>query len=318
MILYSKKIEEGKVYFSVEDTKNSPVEIFLIDVNSNTVISKSRYENMDESYDYWISVPLSCLPNLGKSIFRAESIDGVINLEIDFGNIIEPVVINKTIFKSSFNDRENFYTFKEIFYDKIYHNEVVKIEENDIVVDIGANVGFFAVYSRQFNPKKIICLEPDIKNYMTLLENTKNLENVSCYNLAISDENGIMPFCYSYLISACSHLKKFNEIIGKNINLETNVLTIDVEKLFDLFNLPYIDYLKLDCEGAEQDIFKTIKDYSLKKIKKISLEFHTIEIRNQITEKLIQNGFEITKEFFLHNSNTVGAIFAKNQNFQYE
>ena len=61
-----------------------------------------------------------------------------------------------------------------------------------------------------------------------------------------------------------------------------------------------------------------LKDYSLKKIKKISLEFHTIEIRNQITEKLIQNGFEITKEFFLHNSNTVGAIFAKNQNFQYE
>ena len=56
------------------------------------------------------------------------------------------------------------------------HDEVVKIEENDIVVDIGANVGFFTVYAHQFNPKKIICLEPDIKSYLTLLENTKNFE----------------------------------------------------------------------------------------------------------------------------------------------
>ena len=313
MILYFKKIEKDKVYFLVEDTKNSPVEIFLIDVNSNTVISKSRYKNMDESYDRWISAPLSCLPNLGKSIFRAESIDGVINIEIDFGNIIEPVVINNTIFKSYFNDRTNFYTFKEIFYDKIYHDEVVKIEENDIIVDIGANIGFFTVYAHQFNPKKIICLEPDIKSYLTLLENTKNFDNVNCYNLAISDENGIMSFCYSDIMSAGSHLKKFNDIMGKGMNLETNVLAIDIEKLFDLFNLTRIDYLKIDCEGAEQDIFKTIQDSTLKKIKKISLEFHSIEIKNQITEKLIQNGFEITRELFLHFSNNVGAIFAINK-----
>ena len=318
MLLYFNKIENEKVHFSVKNTKNSSVEISLIDVNSNTLIHKFKYEYMEESCTYWISAPVSCLPDLGKSILRSESIDGTINLEINFGNTPSPVIINGNIFKSSYSNRSNFYTFKEIFYDKVYYDEIVNIEENDIVVDIGANVGFFSVYASQFNPKKIICLEPDIKNYMTLLENTKNLENVSCYNLAISDENGIMSFCYSDLTSAGSHLKKFNEIIGKNINLETSVLTIDVEKLFDLFNLSRIDYLKIDCEGAEQDIFKTIKDYSLKKIKKISLEFHTIEIRNQITEKLIQNGFEITKEFFLHNSNTVGAIFAKNQNFQYE
>ena len=145
------------------------------------------------------------------------------------------------------------------------------------------------------------------------MENTKNFDNVNCYNLAISDENGIMSFCYSDIMSAGSHLKKFNDIMGKGMNLETNVLAIDIEKLFDLFNLTRIDYLKIDCEGAEQDIFKTIQDSTLKKIKKISLEFHSIEIKNQITEKLIQNGFEITRELFLHFSNNVGAIFAINK-----
>jgi FkbM family methyltransferase len=315
MILYVKRIEGEKVYFLVEDTKNSPVEIFLIDVNSNTVISKSRYENMDESYSRWISVPVSCLPNLGKCIFRAESIDGVINIEIDFGNESHIVKINDIIFKSSYSNRTNFYTFKEIFYDNIYYDEVVKVEENDIVVDIGANIGFFSIYASQFKPKKIICLEPDIKSYITLLENTKNFDTINCYNLAISDENGITPFCYSDISSAGSHLKKFHDIINNNINLETNVLTIDIEKLFDLFNIKHIDYLKLDCEGGEQDIFKTIQVSTLKNIKKIALEFHSVEIKNQITDKLTQNGFEITKQFFLHSSNSVGVIFAINKKF---
>ena len=55
----------------------------------------------------------------------------------------------------------------------------MKIEENDIIVDIGANIGFFTVYAHQFNPKKIICLEPDIKSYLTLLENTKNFDTIA-------------------------------------------------------------------------------------------------------------------------------------------
>ena len=98
-----------------------------------------------------------------------------------------------------------------------------------------------------------------------------------------------------------------------NVNLETNVLTINIEKLFDLFNIKHIDYLKLDCEGGEQDIFKTIQVSTLKNIKKIALEFHSVEIKNQITDKLTQNGFEITKQFFLHSSNSVGVIFAINK-----
>jgi len=319
MILHFHKIEGEKVYYSVEDTKNRPIEISLIDTNSNTIIFKVKKESLMDNCIYWIAVPVSCVGNLGKVILEAVNIEehlghsGVVKLEIDFGNIVEPVVINNSIFKSSFDDRSNFYTFKEIFYDKIYHDEVVKVEENDIVVDIGANIGFFTVYANQFNPKKIICLEPDIRSYLTLLEHTKKFDNVDCYNLAISDEIGIVSFCYSDIISAGSHLKKFRDLISGEINLETNVLAIDLEKLFDLFNLTHIDFLKIDCEGGEKDVFKTIKNSTLKKIKKISLEFHSLEIKNQITEKLIENGFEIVKEFFLHSSNTIGAIFALNK-----
>ena len=303
------------VYFSVEDTKNMPVNIYLIDVNSNTVITKSMYKQMDESCIYWISLPMNSFANLEKVILQSESIDDTIKLEIDFGNSINPVLINGFVFKSSFDNRTNFYTFKEIFYDDVYYDEIVRVEENDIVVDIGANIGFFSVYAIQFKPKKIICLEPDINSYITLLENTKNFENINSYNLAISNENGIMDFCYSENISAGSHLKKFDAIIGDDMKLETKVLTIKIEKLFDLFNLTHIDYLKLDCEGGERDVFETIENSTLRKIKKISLEFHSLEIKNIITEKLATNGFEITQESFLHSSTEVGLIFAFNKNY---
>ena len=66
----------------------------------------------------------------------------------------------------------------------------------------------------------------------------------------------------------------------------------------------------MDCEGAELDIFQNIETSNLNKIKKISLEFHSNEIKEKIIEVLTNNGFTIKKTFYLHNSTKVGMIFA--------
>lgn len=312
MILNFHKIEDTKVWYSVQDTKGLPVEITLIDKLSNTVIWTLKNKIFDESFRYFLSVPVSCLPKLGRTILKSTHVDGVIEIEIDFGNYYTPLMVCEKHFQSFYSNRASFYTFKEVFYDKIYDGKIVKIEKDDVVVDIGANFGFFTIFAQNEGAKKTIALEPDFENFITLLENTKTFENITCYNLAISNKVGLETFCYSNITSAGSHLKKFNNILGEKQNIEMNVITIDIEKLFDLFNLDEINYLKLDCEGAELDIFENITKETLKKIKKISLEFHSSKIRDKIKNILLSNNFVIESEFFLQNSDEIGMILAYN------
>lgn len=315
MILTFEKLENNTVFYSVKETKNLPIEIYLIDKNTNTIITKNKYEFLDENCVYYVSPHDSLHQYLDVIILRSVHYDGEINLEIEFNKTkVKPILINEKKFESFFNNRESFYTLKEIFYDKCYDSEIVKPEPNDeVVVDIGANLGFFSLYAHSVGVKKIYCFEPDPKNFITLLENTKNLENVFCNNFAISDRVDILPFCFSEIYSSGSHLKKFKDLTNEHYTHQTNVITINIEKIFEFFRLDFIDYLKLDCEGAEIDIFENIDSLYLNRIKKISLEFHSIEIMNTIKKILLSNNFIIEKENFLHNSDSVGMIFAYNK-----
>ena len=61
-----------------------------------------------------------------------------------------------------------------------YHHDDFNIETKDIIIDVGAHIGLFALYASQFCKNgKIICYEPIKENYELLLENIKqNYENI--------------------------------------------------------------------------------------------------------------------------------------------
>jgi hypothetical protein len=51
--------------------------------------------------------------------------------------------------------------------------------------------------------------------------------------------------------------------------------SISINKIIDTFNLTKIDYLKVDCEGSEFEIFESIsEEYLRDNVKKIAIEFH--------------------------------------------
>ena len=59
----------------------------------------------------------------------------------------------------------------EIFENRCYE-KYFQVEENDIVVDIGASVGPFTFSILHKNPKHVFCLEPSEKEIKTLVKNT--------------------------------------------------------------------------------------------------------------------------------------------------
>ena len=78
--------------------------------------------------------------------------------------------------------------------------------------------------------------------------------------------------------------------------------TVEMLTLADVvskFNLDRIDFMKIDCEGAEYEIFKSAPASILDRITTISMEFHDLKSgkhnANWLAARLSRAGFEIRK-----------------------
>ena len=153
---------------------------------------------------------------------------------------------------------------KEIFIDNVYQ-KFFKVEEGDIVFDIGASSGPFTYLIKEQNPEKVYCFEPHPELYKNLVENVQD-DNVVLTNKAIGPIDGSFD---TYGL--------FNSEINNTCH-EENLRTVPSVK-FSTFikenNIDRIDFLKSDCEGGEYDIFNDENlDWIRKNVRKIVGEWH--------------------------------------------
>jgi hypothetical protein len=64
--------------------------------------------------------------------------------------------------------------------------------------------------------------------------------------------------------------------------------------------------MKVDCEGSEFELFKTITEKNLKNIDKLVIETHSYEINTFVHKTLTDNNFRV------HTHNNI--LFAINEN----
>ena len=156
--------------------------------------------------------------------------------------------------------------------------------QNEIVVDIGANIGDTSIYFASNNAKKIIGIEPYPYSYNMARKNIKknNLEDKIILLNAGYGEDGTVKVNPNFENSIGSDLKSFNE--GMNIKILS---------LKTLLNDYHIDnaVLKMDCEGCEYNLLKEDND-TLKKFKKMQIEYHYGY--EKLKEKLEDAGFTVT------------------------
>lgn len=198
----------------------------------------------------------------------------------------------------NWNYRENYKAydsmFHEIFNDDCYgYKDVCRIKKNDVVVDIGANIGIFERYAYINGAKKIYCYEPE-KNNFNILQ--KNISNIT-----IAKQYIISDISYSRLLFLDKTIGG-HSIYNNNIN---NTKTgesylIQSKTLNDIFleeKLDRINFLKIDAEGAELEIINSITDENLNKIDKIVLEYHDMifnfndELKENLVKRLNMLGF---------------------------
>ena len=102
--------------------------------------------------------------------------------------------------------------------------------------------------------------------------------------------------------SATNCLSDYNEIF-KNDGDKILVDSININDLVESIG-SYIDLVKIDCEGAELDIFESIKPENLNKIGKMVIETHSDYIDSYVRDVLTKNNFKI------YNKNNIIFAFA--------
>ena len=130
----------------------------------------------------------------------------------------------------------------------------MKFEENDIIVDCGANVGDLSYY---FNNLKInieyIAIEPSPNEFKILsqnIENNKSIKKKKLFNVALWESDNKSLSFYINSKSADSSIFVPSTGYSKVIKIPTKRLDeiLDLNKKYKL--------LKIDGEGAEPEIIK--------------------------------------------------------------
>jgi len=154
---------------------------------------------------------------------------------------------------------------EDIFVKKIYQFEANS--EEPLIIDMGANIGLSVIFFKRLYPKsKIIAYEADKNIFKILSENLNNngFEDVIKHNLAVWNSNCTLSF-------------KPDNADGGHISDDDSGVSVKAVDFSDILKeFDKIDFLKMDIEGAENELFDKLAD-NLHKIDNLFVEYHAFK-----------------------------------------
>lgn len=181
----------------------------------------------------------------------------------------------KKSFSICISSLEDIETLNELFVIGVYQLSV-DLNPNTIV-DLGSNIGLSAIYfALKYEDSKIFALEPNPDIFKQLKINTRKFSNIYCFNKLVSDKDGEVEF---YLSTDRTHSSSL--IKRSNCSKTCNVQSISLPNLIRELNIPVIDLLKFDIEGAE---FLILDDIIPNKVKNFIGEVH-MDLSNKTIDK---------------------------------
>ena len=226
------------------------------------------------------------------------------------------------------NQYETEYLYQEIFVERVYLKHGIILNDDDCIVDVGANIGLFTLFAQQKCPQgTIYAFEPAPHAFEKLQINAKlYCQNAHLFNCGLGAENQEKTFTFYPRSSVFSSfaadteqdekairsvilnmLRRDNSLEGESLEaladefikdrLDQEIYQAQLRNLSEIieeYKIERIDLLKLDAEKSELAILQGIKDNHWSLIKQIVMEVHDQEgsTIKEVMRLLKEKGFE--------------------------
>ncbi len=168
--------------------------------------------------------------------------------------------------------------FAGVWYTRDYEVPYIPIRSGDVVLDIGANQGFFTCYAAHCGAR-VYAFEPDPDSFERLLSNVglNGFSNrVVAKPWAISDRAGFSELMVSSELGGgmSTIVRDLPGNVGMHTSRTVTVPCHTLPEVLDLFSLSRVRLCKMDAEGSELGILGSLAQKHFTLIDSFSIEFH--------------------------------------------
>jgi FkbM family methyltransferase len=191
-----------------------------------------------------------------------------------------------------------------------YPPELVRLRDGAVVLDVGANIGSFALLVADVNreiPFRGVAFEPFPPNFAMLLRNlaANELTEFTAVEAAVSDVDGRVWLSSPGAVDEVRIARTpgdFAEIEATSWRLSTYCTQAGIES---------VHLLKLDVEGSEYEIVRADIEFIEARVENLLIEYHELGSGRGVAalRKMLSARFALT---MLHQRSETGVLHARN------
>ena len=201
------------------------------------------------------------------------------------------------------------WSIKESFIDDFYRLNGTVPGDLNVILDIGAGIGEFAIQAGSKCPhSRIYGFEPFPESFRMFQKNidANGFKNIFPVEAAVSSVPGNLV-----MDTSSGNPLKYSALDASQSGIPVaTIMLLDFIKQFDIET---VDLLKIDCEGGEFSILLPLSNQELSRFKRIVMEYHdsiTSHHHDELVSLLIKAGFSVeVKPNVVHGD--IGYIYAK-------
>lgn len=171
-----------------------------------------------------------------------------------------------------------FQMFGETYHMHLYDVPWVQIRPGDLVIDIGANHGFYSLYAAYLGAE-VLAFEPQRDTFELLQANIKRngfQDRIKAFPCAVGSSRGSITLSVSANLAGgmSTTSQQFRQNTGIDVIDEYEVPVLSIHDVIAEHAHRTIRIIKLDCEGSELEILSGLLPSDWQRIDALACELH--------------------------------------------